>query len=80
MMEIVHIKIVIFITTLIACLWEQTWERPYNKTEETGNFLHPTSYPMGAGGSFLRVKRPGLEADQSPPASGKVKKICIYTR
>jgi hypothetical protein len=25
--------------------------------------VHPTSYPMGTGGSFPGVKRPGFEAD-----------------
>jgi hypothetical protein len=36
--------------------------------------VHPTFYPMGTGGSFLGVKRPGREADHSPPASAGVKK------
>jgi hypothetical protein len=34
---------------------------------------HPVSYPMGTGGSFLGVKRPGREADHSPPSSAEVK-------
>jgi hypothetical protein len=33
----------------------------------------------GTEGTFPRVKRPGLEADNSPPTSAEVKKICIYT-
>jgi hypothetical protein len=33
----------------------------------------------GYGGSFLRVKRPGREADHSPPTSAEVKKMWIYT-
>jgi hypothetical protein len=52
---------------------------------ETGNFslhhhvqngsgAHPASYRMGTRGSFLGVKRPGLEADNSPPLSAEVKK------
>jgi hypothetical protein len=32
---------------------------------------------MGIGGSFQRIKRPGREADHSPP-SAEVKKIWIY--
>jgi hypothetical protein len=45
---------------------------------QTGSGVHPTSHPMGIGGSFLGVKRPGREADHSPPASAKVKKMWIY--
>jgi hypothetical protein len=41
--------------------------------------VHPTSYPMGTGSTFPGVKRPGSEADHSPPTSTKVKKIWIYT-
>jgi hypothetical protein len=39
----------------------------------------PTSYPMGTGGSFPGVKRPGREPDHSPPTSAEVKKTRIYT-
>jgi hypothetical protein len=45
----------------------------------TGCGVHPTSYTRGTGGSFPGVKRPGREADHSPPTSAKVKKMCIYT-
>jgi hypothetical protein len=41
--------------------------------------VRPTSYPMGTGGSFPRVKRLGREADHSPPTSAEVKKMWIYT-
>jgi hypothetical protein len=41
--------------------------------------VHPTSYPMGTGGSFPGVKRPGREADHSTPVSAEVKKMWIYT-
>jgi hypothetical protein len=34
---------------------------------------------MGTGGSFSGVKRPGREADHSPPTSVEVKKIWNYT-
>jgi hypothetical protein len=33
----------------------------------------------GTGASFPGVKRPGREADHSPPTSAEVKKIWIYT-
>jgi hypothetical protein len=45
----------------------------------TGSGVHPTSYPMGTGGSSSRIKRPGREADHSPPTSAEVKKTWIYT-
>jgi hypothetical protein len=32
---------------------------------QTGSEVHPTSYPMGTGGSFPKVKRPRCEADHS---------------
>jgi hypothetical protein len=40
---------------------------------------HPASYPMGTRDSFLRVKRPGREADHSPPFSTEVKNAWNYT-
>jgi hypothetical protein len=46
---------------------------------QTGSGVHPTSSPMGTGGSFPGVKRPAREADHSPPASIEVKKMWIYT-
>jgi hypothetical protein len=39
----------------------------------------PNFYTMGTGGTFPGVKRPGCEADRSPPASADVKKMWIYT-
>jgi hypothetical protein len=44
---------------------------------QTGSGVHPTSYKMGTGGSFLGVKRQGREADHSPPISAEVKKMRI---
>jgi hypothetical protein len=38
-----------------------------------GSGSHSASYPMGTSGSFLGVKRPGREADHSPPSSAEVK-------
>jgi hypothetical protein len=46
---------------------------------QTGSGVHPTSYTMGTGSSFPWVKRPGREADHSPPTSAEVKKMWIYT-
>jgi hypothetical protein len=46
---------------------------------QTASGVHPTSYKMGTGGSFPRVKRQGREADHSPPTSAEVKKMWIYT-
>jgi hypothetical protein len=34
---------------------------------QNGSGNHPPSYPMGSRGSFSGVKRPGREADHSPP-------------
>jgi hypothetical protein len=43
-------------------------------------WLHPTSYPIGTGGSFpWGVKLVGAEAHNSIPASGEVEKIWIYS-
>jgi len=39
---------------------------------QTGSVAHPASCPMGTGGSYLGVKRPGHEADHSPPSSAEV--------
>jgi hypothetical protein len=43
---------------------------------QIGSGVHPTSYQMG---TFSGIKRPGCDADHSPPASAEVKKIWIYT-
>jgi hypothetical protein len=40
---------------------------------QTGSRVHPTSCTVGNGTLFLRVKRPGCEADLSPPSSAEVK-------
>jgi hypothetical protein len=44
-----------------------------------GVVRHPASYPMGARKSFLGVKRPGREADHSPPSSDEDKNAWSYT-
>jgi hypothetical protein len=46
---------------------------------QTGSGAHPASYTMGTGDSFSGVKRPGREADHSPPTNAEVKKMWIYT-
>jgi hypothetical protein len=46
---------------------------------QNGSGAHPASYPMGARGSFPGVKRPGREADHSPPTSAEVKNVLSYT-
>jgi hypothetical protein len=44
-----------------------------NHRVQNGSGAHPASYPMGTRGSFLGVKRPGREADHSPPYSSEIK-------
>jgi hypothetical protein len=39
---------------------------------QTGSGVHPASYPIGTKDSFPGVKRPGREADHSPPTSAEV--------
>jgi hypothetical protein len=46
---------------------------------QIGSEVHKTSYAMGTGGSFPGVKRPGSEAEHSPPVSAKIDKMRIYT-
>jgi hypothetical protein len=40
---------------------------------QTGSGAHPASYSVSTVGSFLGVKRPGREADHSPPSSAEIK-------
>jgi hypothetical protein len=40
---------------------------------QNGSGSHPASYPMGTGALSLGLKRPGREADHSPPSSAEVK-------
>jgi hypothetical protein len=40
---------------------------------QNGSEVHSASYPMGTRGYFPGVKRPGREADHSPPSSDEVK-------
>jgi hypothetical protein len=51
------------------------WEFFYSSQRtEVGFAAHPASYPMGSG-----VKRPGREADHSPPSSADVNNAWNYT-
>jgi hypothetical protein len=43
---------------------------------QNGAGTHPASCPLGTGGSFPGIKRPGREADHSPPSSATVKE-CV---
>jgi hypothetical protein len=45
---------------------------------QTGFETHPASYPVGTKGSFTGVKRPGREADHSPPYNVEVKNAWRY--
>jgi hypothetical protein len=46
---------------------------------QAGSGAHPASYPMGAGGAVsLGVKRPGREADRSPPSGDLKECVEIY--
>jgi hypothetical protein len=40
---------------------------------QNGSGSYPSSYPMGTRALSLGVKRPGCEADHSPPSSAEVK-------
>jgi hypothetical protein len=46
---------------------------------QTGSGAHPFSYPIGTGALSLGVKRPGREADNSPPSTAEVKNAWRYT-
>jgi hypothetical protein len=45
---------------------------------ETGSGAYPTPYSMGTRGFFPGVKRPGREADRTPPSSAEVKNAWSY--
>jgi hypothetical protein len=50
-----------------------------NHRVQNGSGAHPASYPTGTRGSFPWLKRPGREADHSPPSSAEVKNAWSYT-
>jgi hypothetical protein len=48
---------------------------------QTGSGAHPASYSVGTKGFFPGVKRPGREADHSPPPSHEVREcveLCLH--
>jgi hypothetical protein len=47
---------------------------PHHRVE-IGSGAHPVSYTMSITGSSLGVKRPGREADHSPPFNAKIKEM-----
>jgi hypothetical protein len=56
--------------------FESWWDQEFSLLHvvQSGSGVHPTSYPIGTGGSL-----PGSEADHSPPTSAEVKKTWVYT-
>jgi hypothetical protein len=46
---------------------------------QAGSVANPASYPMGTRALFLGVKRPGREADHSPPSSAEIKNTWSFT-
>jgi len=45
----------------------------------TSSEFHPASCPVGTGGSYPVVKRPGRVSDHSPPSGAEVKNAWSYT-
>jgi hypothetical protein len=58
---------------------EGAWNFSLHHSVQNGSGAHLASYPMGTRVSFPGVKRPGREADYSPPSSAKVKNGWSYT-
>jgi hypothetical protein len=52
----------------------ESWHRVH-----TGTGTNIAFYPMGTGCSFLGVKLPGCEANNSPSSSAEVKNVWSYT-
>jgi hypothetical protein len=46
---------------------------PLHHRVQNGSGAHPASYTMGTRALSLGIKRPGREADHSPPSSAEVK-------
>jgi len=65
----------VYTTTLQTCRWKIFTSPP--RPDRFG--AHPASYPMGTGAFSLRIKRPGHEADYSPPSSARSKNTWSYT-
>jgi hypothetical protein len=45
---------------------------------QNGSEAHPASYATGTRGSFPEIKRPGHEADHSPPSGARAKSAWSY--
>jgi hypothetical protein len=58
--------------------FESRWGKEFSRLHiiQTSCGVHPASYPMGLS---PELKRPGREADRSPPTSADAKKKWIYT-
>jgi hypothetical protein len=57
----------------------QWWDFSLRHPAQIGPGAHQASYPMGTEGSYIGVKRPGREADHSPPSSAEAKNAGTYT-
>jgi hypothetical protein len=58
---------------------QSRWGQEFSRLHvQTGSGVHPTSYPMGAGGSYPWGKETGAW-NWPPAASAEVKRIWIYT-
>jgi hypothetical protein len=55
------------------------WQYFLHHRVQTVSGVHPASYPWVPGTLPLGVKRPGREADHSPPSSAEVKNAWSYT-
>jgi len=51
----------------------ENWINAEAKSMNRNSGAHLASYPMVPGALYLGVKRPGREADHSPPSSAEVK-------
>jgi hypothetical protein len=63
-------------------VWVPIGSRIFSSPRRPGRLWGPLnllSNGYGGGVSFLEVKRPGREADHSPPTSAEVKKMWSYT-
>jgi hypothetical protein len=59
-----------------GCGGEEKNSHPLRSRVQNGSGAQPASYPMCSESSFPGVKRPGREADHSPPSSAQVKE-CV---
>jgi len=51
----------------------------FTNPSQTCSGAHSTSYPMGTRGSLPGVKRPGRDAEHSPPFNAEVNNAWCYT-